>query len=109
MSGTDTPLPVLVPGFALHEELAAMVDIGLSPYDALKTSTYNPAKYLDKLDEFGTIEIGKRADLVLLKASPLEDITNTQEIEGVMVRGKWFNRIDLDRILKEMLYPSAKP
>ncbi len=102
MSGTDTPLPVLVPGFALHEELAAMVDIGLSPYDALKTSTYNPAKYLDKLDEFGTIEVGKRADLVLLKANPLEDITNTQQIEGVMARGKWFSRTDLDRMLEEV-------
>jgi imidazolonepropionase-like amidohydrolase len=102
MSGTDTPLPVLVPGFSLHEELAAMVDIGLSPYDALKTSTYNPAKYLGELDEFGTIDVGKRADLVLLQANPLEDITNTQEIEGVMVRGKWFNRSDLDTMLSEV-------
>jgi imidazolonepropionase-like amidohydrolase len=103
MSGTDTPLPIMVPGFALHGELAAMVDIGLSPYDALKTSTYNPAKYLDKLDEFGTIEVGKRADLVLLKANPLEDITNTQQIEGVMARGRWFNRTDLDMMLEEVV------
>lgn len=102
MSGTDTPLPVMVPGFALHGELAAMVDIGFSPYDALKTSTYNPAKYLGELDEFGTIEVGKRADLVLLQANPLEDITNTQQIEGVMARGKWYSRADLDTILEEV-------
>ncbi|MFC2038237.1 amidohydrolase family protein [Chloroflexota bacterium] len=102
MSGTDTPLPVLIPGFALHEELAAMVDIGFTPYDALKTSTYNPARYLDELDEFGTIGVGKRADLVLLKANPLEDITNTSQIEGVTVRGRWYGREDLDTMLEEV-------
>jgi len=108
MSGTDTPLPIMVPGFALHGELAAMVDIGLSPYDALRTSTYNPAKYLGGLDEFGTIEVGKRADLVLLQANPLEDITNTQKIEGVMVRGKWFSRADLDTMLEEVAKANQK-
>ena len=100
MSGTDTPLPIMIPGFALHEELAIMVDIGLSPYDTLKTSTSNPAMYLSGLDEFGTIEVGKRADLVLLKANPLEDITNTQLIDGVMVRGRWYTRADLDMMLE---------
>jgi len=102
MSGTDTPLPIMIPGFALHEELEVMVDIGLSPYDVLKTSTYNPAMYLGELDEFGTIEVGKRADLVLLKANPLEDITNTQLIDGVMVRGRWYTRADLDMMLEEV-------
>ncbi|MFC1871935.1 amidohydrolase family protein [Chloroflexota bacterium] len=102
MSGTDSPLPIMVPGFALHEELAAMVDIGFSPYDALKTSTYNPAMYLGELDEFGTIEVGKRADLVLLKDNPLEDITNTRQIEGVMVHGRWYARDDLDIMFEEV-------
>ncbi|MFC2041906.1 amidohydrolase family protein [Chloroflexota bacterium] len=102
MSGTDTPLPIMIPGFALHEELEVMVDIGLSPYDALKTSTHNPAMYLGELDEFGTIEVGKRADLVLLKANPLVDITNTQLIDGVMVRGRWYTRADLDMMLEEV-------
>lgn len=102
MSGTDSALPVLVPGFSLHDELETMADVGLSPYDVLKTSTYNPALYLGELDEFGTIEEGKRADLVLLEGNPLEDITNTRQIAGVMVRGRWFDRADLDLILEKV-------
>ena len=100
MSGTDSPIPMMIPGFSLHDELATMVDIGLSPYDALRTSTYNPALYLKELDEFGTIEIGKRADLVLLEGNPLEDISNTRGIDGVMVRGRWYTRADLDVMLE---------
>jgi len=100
LSGTDTSLALLVPGFSLQSELEALADVGLSPYDVLKTSTYNPALYLGELDEFGTIEVGKRADLVLLDANPFEDITNTQQIAGVMVRGRYFDRADLDTILE---------
>jgi len=102
MSGTDAPVPVMVPGFSLHDELEMMVDVGLSPYDTLKTSTYNPALYLDRLDEFGTVEVGKRADLVLLEANPLDDITNTRQIAGVMVRGRWYSRADLDLMLEKV-------
>jgi imidazolonepropionase-like amidohydrolase len=102
MSGTDAPVPLMVPGFSLHDELETMVDIGLSPYDVLRTSTYNPALYLGELEEFGTIEEGKRADLVLLEANPLEDITNTRQIAGVMVRGRYYSRADLDLMLEEV-------
>ena len=66
----------------------------------MKTSTYNPALYLGELDTFGTVEVGKRADLVLLESNPLEDITNTREIAGVMVRGRYFDRADLDHMLE---------
>jgi len=100
MSGTDATLPVLVPGFSLHDELETMADIGLPPYDVLRTSTYNPALYLGKLDEFGTVEAGKRADLVLLEANPLEDIANTREIAGVMAQGRYYSRTDLDLMLE---------
>jgi adenine deaminase len=65
----------------------------------LRTSTYNPAQYLGELDEFGTIEVGKRADLVLLEGNPLEDIANTRQIAGVMVRGRYYSRADLDLML----------
>ena len=74
MTGTDAPVPLMAPGFSLHGELATLVDIGLTPFQALQASTYNPALYLRKLDEFGTVETGKRADLVLLEGNPLEDI-----------------------------------
>jgi len=102
MSGTDAPVPLMVPGFSLHDELETMADIGLSPYDVLRTSTYNPALYLGELEEFGTIEEGKRADLVLLEANPLEDITNTRQIAGVMVRGRYYSHADLDLMLEEV-------
>ena len=100
MSGTDASLAVMVPGFSLHDELETMADVGLSPYDVLRTSTYNPALYLGELQEFGTIEVGKRADLVLLEANPLEDITNTRQIAGTMVRGRYYSRADLDFMLE---------
>jgi len=100
MSGTDVPVPVMVPGFSLHDEFETMADVGLSPYDVLKTTTYNPALYLGELEEFGTVEAGKRADLVLLEANPLEEITNTRGIAGVMVRGRYYSRADLDFMLE---------
>jgi imidazolonepropionase-like amidohydrolase len=103
MSGTDAPLPFLVPGFSLHDELEYMVDLGLSSYDALRTSTYNPAEYMGRLEEAGTIEPGKHADMVLLDANPLVDIADTRSISGVMAHGKWFSRDDLDELLKLVL------
>jgi imidazolonepropionase-like amidohydrolase len=71
----------------------------MSPYEILKSGTVNPGQYFARQDSFGTIETGKRADLVLLKANPLTDIRNVSKIEGVMVRGKWFSRTDLDERL----------
>jgi len=100
MAGTDATLPLMVPGFSLHDELETMADIGLSPYDVLRTSTYNPALYLGELEEFGTIEVGKRADLVLLEGDQLEDIANTREIAGVMAQGRYYSGTDLDLMLE---------
>ena len=89
----------LVPGFCLHDELEEMTRAGLSPLQAIQTATINPAKFLGREKMQGTIEIGKRADLVLLEADPLTDISNTRRIDSVMVRGQLFLRPQVDRII----------
>lgn len=89
MAGSDTVLPGLVPGFALHRELRELVNAGLTPYEALRTSTTTPFEYLGERDESGTIEVGMRSDLVLLDENPLEDIANASRITGVLMRGRW--------------------
>ena len=99
MAGSDAPEWLLLYGFTLHRELESLVEAGLSPQVALEAATRNPAEWLGILDESGTIEIGKRADLVLLGANPLEEISNTRRIEGVMVGGQWLSRIGLDLLL----------
>jgi len=99
LAGTDTPLPYCFPGFALHDELELLVRAGLSPMEALRTATYNAAKYFGQLDSMGTVERGKVADLVLLDANPLQDIRNTQRIAAVVVGGKIFQRAALQKML----------
>jgi len=102
MAGTDSLLPGVVGGFALHRELEELVAVGLSPYAALKTSTTHPFEFLGELEEAGTIEEGKRADLVLLEANPLEEITNSRRIAGVMVQGRWLPKAELQDGLEEI-------
>ena len=100
LAGTDASgwNPVL-PGFGLHEELALLVESGLTPMEALQTATKNAALYLDNAG-VGTVELKKEADLVLLNADPLKDIHNTQKIEAVVLRGRYYSRKDLDAMLK---------
>lgn len=102
LMGTDSPQQFSVPGFSSHRELLFMRDAGMSPYEILKSGTVNVGQYFAKKDSFGTIESGKRADLVLLNANPLTDIRNVEKIEGVMVRGRWFSRKDLDERLAKI-------
>jgi len=99
LAGTDTPNPSILPGFALHDELKLLVSAGFSPMEALQTATLNPARYLGKEKDLGTIETGKLADLVLLDANPLDDISNTRKIRAVIVDGRYLNRETLDAIL----------
>jgi len=101
MAGTDLGNVFVLPGFNLHDELALFVRGGLTPAEALKTATYNPAKFLGMLDRLGTIEKGKLADLVLLDANPLEDIHNTQKIRAVVLNGRYLDRAALDKLLAE--------
>ena len=100
LAGTDVLNPFCFAGFSLHTELELLVEAGLSPADALKTATINPAKFLDKVSEFGSISKGKAADIVLLTANPLDEIANTKKIDTVVMRGKMFDRAKLDELLK---------
>ena len=100
LMGTDAPQQFSVPGFSLHRELLRMRASNMTPYEILKTGTKNVGEYFAKQDSFGTIEPGKRADLVLLDADPLKDIANVSRIAGVMVRGRWHSRAELDARLK---------
>src|SRR5271169_2008556 len=99
MAGTGVAVPNVYPGWSLHEDLAFLVQAGLTPMQALQTATKNPAEFLGKLETQGTIEPGKFADLVLLDANPLEDIHNTEKIRAVFVRGKLLDRTALDELL----------
>jgi imidazolonepropionase-like amidohydrolase len=99
--GSDAPQVFNVPGFAIHRELEYVVAAGLTPYEALRTGTVNPAEFFGQQRVFGTVEAGKEADLVLLDANPLADIGNAGRIHGVMLRGRWLGREDLDAILEK--------
>jgi len=99
LAGTDAPMRNSPPGFGLHEELALLVQSGLSPLAALRAATYEPARYLDALDSLGTIAPGKLADLVLLDGDPLVDIHNTRRIAAVFTRGRVYDRPALDALL----------
>jgi hypothetical protein len=87
-AGTDTPIGIAVPGYSLHRELELLVRAGLTPLQAIESATIRPAEFLHLEDKMGTIDVGKRADLVLLSANPLEDIRNTRKIDAVISRGK---------------------
>lgn len=87
--GTDAGNPWVVAGASLHEELALLVQAGLSPYQALRAGTSEAARCLGRAHEFGTIAPGLRADLLLLSADPLADVGNAARIDGVMARGRW--------------------
>jgi imidazolonepropionase-like amidohydrolase len=100
--GSDSPQIFNVPGFAIHRELEYLVDAGLTPFEALQTGTVNPSIFFGQANEFGVVKTGAEADLVLLDANPLDDITNTRRIHGVMLRGRWLPRSELDEILDEL-------
>jgi imidazolonepropionase-like amidohydrolase len=100
IAGTDFPNPFVFPGFSLHDELSLMVKGGMPTIDALRSATINPAIFINKKADFGTVEAGKVASLVILNKNPLENIENTKTIETVIVRGKVYNRKSLDLILE---------
>lgn len=97
--GPDSPQFFLVPGFATHREMQSLAEAGLTNYAVLEAATRNGAENLGMLKEFGTIEAGKRADLLLLDANPLENIANAKRIAGVMLRGRWLPKNELQKML----------
>ncbi len=102
LAGTDCLNPFCLPGFSLHTELELMVQAGLTPLEAIKTATINPAKFLNREHELGSIDPGKIADLVILAADPTQDITNTQRIETVIIRGQILDADSIRMKLEEM-------
>jgi len=107
--GTDTPNPFVIPGFSIHRELANLRAAGLSPYDALRTGTAEAARSLGEAAAWGTVEAGKRADLLLLREDPLVDLRALRAIEAVSVNGYWLDRAELDRMLEVRLASFAAP
>jgi imidazolonepropionase-like amidohydrolase len=100
--GADSPQVFSVPGFSLAREMRAMVEAGVPTYAVLEAATKNPAGFFGREAEFGTVEVGKRADLILLLGNPLEDIRNVHRQAGVMVRGQWLPKAEIDRRLAEI-------
>lgn len=101
LAGSDSPEFFLLYGWTLHRELESLVEAGLPPFAALEAATRNPAEWLGTLPESGTVEPGKRADLVLLDANPLDDIRNTRRIAGVMRAGRWYPAPELARMIED--------
>jgi imidazolonepropionase-like amidohydrolase len=99
--GSDAPQIWNVPGFSIHREIATYVASGLTPYQALVTGTRGVAAHYNILDSAGVVDTGRRADLVLLDASPLQDISNTSKIAGVMIGGRWLPKSEIDKRLNE--------
>ncbi|MEX2640231.1 MAG: amidohydrolase family protein [Balneolales bacterium] len=102
MAGTDMPLFLQTPGFSLHKELELLVRAGLTPLQAIEAATLHPAQYFGLEDSQGSIAAGMLADLVILDANPLDDITNTQRIHAVVRDGHLHAREELDRMLEQL-------
>jgi imidazolonepropionase-like amidohydrolase len=102
MVGTDLSVPGVIPGSSVHEEMAIWQAAGIPAADVLRSATLVPAKFMGLGDRLGSLEEGKTASLLLLRANPLDDVRNAREIEGVFLRGRYFDRDELDRLLEEV-------
>jgi imidazolonepropionase-like amidohydrolase len=109
LAGTDITIPFTYPGFSLHDELKLFVEAGLTPMQALETSTSNPALLLGLSKTWGRVARGYTANLVLLNANPLLDISNTRNIDSVVLNGELLDRARLDQLLDQAKIPGATP
>ncbi len=99
--GTDAPQQFSVPGFSIHREIPVLLECGLTPYEILRTATRNVGEYFRHKDRFGTIEVGARADLILVKGNPLANLENLRHLAGVMVRGRWLSEREIQERLEQ--------
>lgn len=100
--GSDAVQTFSMPGFSIHNEMAAMVRSGLTPYQVYVTGSRNVARFFKREADAGTIGVGKVADLVLVEADPLADVSNFARQTGTMVRGRWYPRSELLAKIKTM-------
>jgi imidazolonepropionase-like amidohydrolase len=109
--GTDTMVPYLIPGFTPIDEMQHFVKAGLTPYRALQAATRDPARFLGIDSESGTVAVGKRADLVLLEANPLDDLSNLWRQAGVVLNGRFLSKAELQEMMESMAaaYPKTTP
>ena len=105
--GTDAPQEFSVPGFSIHREMKANVTAGLTPYEVLRSATKNVGEYFKNKDTFGLVAPGHRADLVLLEANPLTDISNVARRTGVMLRGRWLPESEIQATLAKIAAAAA--
>jgi hypothetical protein len=106
--GTDSPQVFSVPGFSIHREMQVMVATGFTPFEVLQSGTRNVAEYFGTLSQTGTVEQGKRADLILLEANPLQDISNVARRAGVVVNGRWLPEDEIKQRLEKLAAAAEK-
>jgi imidazolonepropionase-like amidohydrolase len=95
--GTDTAAPCLVPGFSVRLELEDLVEAGLTPYQALRAATANAGEFLGVAS--GKVEVGQKADLLLLRENPLVDVRNVAKLDAVILNGRWLSQTQLEKML----------
>lgn len=108
MTGTDSLFPGLVAGFAVHRELEELVSVGLTPFEALRSSTTEPFEYLGEIETAGTIEVGKYTDLVLINEDPLKNIAAVSKISGALIRGRWIGKDEISTRMRQIENPTNR-
>jgi imidazolonepropionase-like amidohydrolase len=100
--GSDAPQQFNVPGYSIHREMKSMADAGITPYDVIKSGTASVGEYFKAQDTFGIVAAGQRADLILVDANPLQNVTNMEKRSGVMIRGRWLPASEIDARLAKI-------
>jgi imidazolonepropionase-like amidohydrolase len=109
MVGTDLLTPGIIPGFSVHQEMVIWQEAGISPADVLRSATWVPTQFMGLEERLGSINVGKTASMILVRANPLEDVQNASQIEAVFLGGQYFDRSDLDQMLAEARELAKQP